>query len=165
MKDEAMKCNEIRETMPDLASGLTTATPEVNAHIQSCSGCAEELAELRQTMALLDEWVTPEPSPYFDTRLRARMREEAATQSTGISWLRVPWLRRPALAFSLAAMLIMGITLFRGDGLRHNRSDQMAALPGTAVSDLQALDKNHELYSDFDILDDLEVQQNVAANP
>jgi len=37
--------------------------------------------------------------------------------------------------------------------------------PGTAVGDLQALDKNHELYADFDVLDDLEVQQDVTANP
>ncbi len=39
------------------------------------------------------------------------------------------------------------------------------AEPGTAVSDLQALDKNHDLYSDFDLLDDLDVQQDVVANP
>ena len=41
----------------------------------------------------------------------------------------------------------------------------LAAEPGTAVGDLQALDKNHELYSDFDVLDDLQVQQDVNANP
>jgi len=27
------------------------------------------------------------------------------------------------------------------------------------------LDKNHDLYADFDMLDDLDVQQNVVANP
>ena len=27
-------------------------------------------------MALLDEWQAPEPSPYFDVRLNARLREE-----------------------------------------------------------------------------------------
>lgn len=158
-----MKCNEIRELMPDLAAGLSDATPEMNQHIHSCSECAETLAELRQTMALLDEWQAPEPSPYFDTRLSARLREEAAKQPFG--WF--SWLRKPALAFSLAAILVMGITLFRGDGQRQ-KTDSIASgaiVPGTAVGDLQALDKNHELYSDFDVLDDLEVQQNVAANP
>lgn len=40
-----------------------------------------------------------------------------------------------------------------------------AVEPGTAVGDLQALDKNHDLYSDFDLLDDLQVQHNVVANP
>jgi hypothetical protein len=33
------------------------------------------------------------------------------------------------------------------------------------VSDLQALDKNHEMYADFDLLDDLDLQQDVVANP
>ena len=35
---------------------------------------------------------------------------------------------------------------------------------GTAVSDLQTLEKNHDMYSDFEVLDDLAVQQDVAAN-
>jgi hypothetical protein len=30
---------------------------------------------------------------------------------------------------------------------------------------LQALDKNGELYSDFEVLDDLQAQQDVDANP
>jgi len=42
---------------------------------------------------------------------------------------------------------------------------QSADEPGTAVGDLQALDKNQNLYSDFEVLDDLEVQQDVTANP
>ena len=37
--------------------------------------------------------------------------------------------------------------------------------PGTAVGDLQALEKNQNLYSDFDVLDDLAVQPDVTANP
>ncbi len=41
----------------------------------------------------------------------------------------------------------------------------VSAEPGTAVGDLQALEKNQNLYSDFDVLDDLAVQQDVTANP
>ncbi len=37
--------------------------------------------------------------------------------------------------------------------------------PGTAVGDLQALERNDELYADFDMLDDLQVQDDVTANP
>ena len=33
------------------------------------------------------------------------------------------------------------------------------------MGDLQALEKNQNLYSDFEVLDDLEVQQDVTANP
>jgi len=156
-----MKCNEVCELMPDLAAGLDTATSEVSDHVKSCSVCAGKLAEVRRTMALLDEWQAPEPSPYFDTRLMARVREEKSQPS---GWWQ--WLRKPALAFSLAVLMVMSITLFRNDaGNRGDGQVVIAAEPGSAVSDLSAMDKNSELYSDFDVLDDLQVQQDVNANP
>ena len=37
--------------------------------------------------------------------------------------------------------------------------------PGTAVGDLQALDNNDDLYANFDVLDDLQVQEDVTATP
>jgi len=37
--------------------------------------------------------------------------------------------------------------------------------PGTAVGDLQALERNDALYADFDVLDELQVQDDVTANP
>lgn len=158
-----MTCNEIRELMPELAAGMSAAAPEAEKHLHSCVDCSGQLAAFRQTMALLDEWQAPEPSPYFDVRLGARLREEQARQPAG--WLH--WVRRPALALSLALVVVMSATLFRTDS-RAPRKDIQAAIqvePGTAVGDLQALDKNHDMYSDFDVLDDLEVQQNVSANP
>ena len=156
-----MKCKEIYETMPDLAAGLTTLTPETDQHLRSCESCAAKLQEFRQTMALLDEWKAPEPSAYFDTRLQARFREEKSKQSVG--WMQ--WLRRPALALSLTIMMVVGISLFR-DRMPQNQTDTAVSTePGTAVGDLQALDKNHDLYSDFDVLDDLQVQPDVTANP
>ena len=163
-----MKCEEIREVMPDLASGLVGMTPEIGGHLAGCGACAGKMEEFRQTMALLDEWKAPEPSPYFDVRLQARLREEMAKPQTG--WL--TWFRRPVLAASLTVLMGIGVGLFftKGSGVYNSGNDMVAdsqvqAEPGTAVSDLQALEKNHDLYSDFDLLDDLEVQQNVVANP
>ena len=159
-----MKCNEVYELMPDMAAGMETIAPEATEHVKGCAACAGKLAEVRQTMALLDEWQVPEPSPYFDTRLMARVREEKAQP---VGWWQ--WLRKPALAVSLALVMVMSVTLFRTDAGRGKRNDsQMAAVtpePGTAVGDLSAMDKNSELYSDFDVLDDLQVQQDVNANP
>src|SRR5580692_3569976 len=166
--DMVMKCEEIREVMPDLASGLMEVTPEMSGHLAECGACAGKMEEFRQTMALLDEWKAPEPSPYFDVRLQARLREEMAKPQTG--WL--TWFRRPVLAASLTVLMGIGVGLFftKGSGVYNSGNDMVAdsqvqAEPGTAVSDLQALEKNHDLYSDFDLLDDLEVQQNVVANP
>jgi len=165
MKDVIMKCNEIRELMPDLAAGLNAVTPEMKSHLDSCAECAGKLEAFRQTMSLLDEWQAPEPSPYFDVRLRARLREELQQRASGL----LQWLRRPALAISFAVVMVVSATLvrFTGSGSKHGPQQiaSVPAEPGTAVGDLQALDKNHDLYSDFDVLDDLTVQQDVTANP
>ena len=95
-----MNCNQIRELLPDLAAGMDASTPEptieIEKHIASCAACAAHLRDLQKTMALLDEWQAPEPSPYFDTRFEARLREEMARPAAG--WL--SWLRRPAWAMS-----------------------------------------------------------------
>ena len=64
--------------------------------------------------------------------------------------------------------MVMSVTLFRTDAGRNPTAEgprAMIAEPGTAVGDLQALDKNNELYSDFELLDDLQVQNDVDANP
>jgi hypothetical protein len=168
-----MNCNQIRELLPDIitSAGMdaTTLQPEVSSHIASCNDCAAHLRDLQKTMALLDEWQAPEPSPYFDTRLQARLREEMARPHAG--WL--SWLRRPAWATSLAAVIVAG-ALMVGNKSYISPTEAIATKPpslglpvepGTAVGDLQALDRNDDLYADFDVLDDLQVQDDVTANP
>src|SRR5271163_3802079 len=114
-----MKCEEIREIMPDLASGLMGMTPEIGGHLADCSECAGKLAEFRQTMALLDEWRAPEPSPYFDVRLQARLREEMARPQAG--WM--TWFRRPVLAAALTVLMAIGVGLFVGKNRGIYKSD------------------------------------------
>jgi hypothetical protein len=164
-----MNCNQIRELLPDLAAGMDASTPEVEKHIASCNDCAAQLQSLQKTMALLDEWPAPEPSPYFDTRLQARLREEMARPAAG--WFHA--LRRPAWAMSLAASIFAG-ALVVGSKSYFSQPETIATKPpslglpvqpGTAVGDLQALERNDELYADFDVLDELQVQDDVTANP
>jgi predicted anti-sigma-YlaC factor YlaD len=167
-----MKCNEIRELLPDVAAGLVAADSQVNLHLRSCTDCAGTLEEFRRTMALLDEWQAPEPSPYFDTRLQARLREEASKQTHGwFAWF--GWARRPVLAVTMAAVLVAGISAVWIEQSHHRGGPPVLAnaQPGSAVSDLQVLDNNHDMLSDSDpdsaasLLDDLQVQQDVNANP
>ncbi|HSB74551.1 MAG TPA: hypothetical protein VLC12_02815 [Terriglobales bacterium] len=160
-----MNCNGVREFLPDVASGVAAASAETQAHLRECTQCATQLQNLRRTLAVLEEWQTPEPSPYFDTRLQARLREEMAAPAAG--WL--GWLRKPALAASLAALLFLGASLFLNTQSLNNSPSavtswemNVTAQPGTAVGDLQALDRNHDLYADFDVLDQLDVQPEVT---
>ena len=152
-----MKCDKLRQEMMEaLLSGPQSVSSEMQAHLASCAVCAGELASLQQTMGLLDEWQTPEPSPYFNTRLRARMREEALAPVER-PWL--AWFRRPVIATAAVVLMALGAVLlelghFNGDrNTLANNETSVHAAPGSAVGDLQYLDKNADLFSDFDALD------------
>jgi hypothetical protein len=158
-----MKCNQVREHLLDLVMG-EPGPGELRDHVKACAGCAAEIASLRQTMALLDEWQAPaDTSPYFLTRLRARVREEQA-QPAG--WLQ--WFRKPALAVSLMVLMVASITLFRaGNNAGKDSSSNRPSVtfrPGTAVGDLQYLDRNHDVLADFELLDDLDPSDNTVQN-
>jgi predicted anti-sigma-YlaC factor YlaD len=167
-----MDCKEIKELLPDLAAGMEVSTREVQKHIASCDACTAQLHDFQKTMALLDEWQAPEPSPYFDTRLEARLREEMARPAE--AWYRrlLPSLRlRPAWLTSMATVIFM-VVLALGNKSYFVQTETIATRPpalltpvqpGTAVGDLQALEKNDDLYADFDMLDELQVQDDVAA--
>jgi predicted anti-sigma-YlaC factor YlaD len=163
-----MKCEEIKDLMLDVAAGAGEASPELNSHLRGCKACTDKLADMHKTMALLDEWQAPEPSPYFDTRLKARVREERAKPQRS-PWF--SWFRMPVLAGGLALVLMMagGVSWFtRGKGPSieaiKNPPTPVVVQPGTAVGDLQVLDKNEDLYANFDLLDDLQVQPEVDAD-
>ena len=164
-----MNCNQIRELLPDIAAGMASQAREVETHVASCVACAAKLQGLRQTMALLNEWKVPEPSPYFDTRVNARIREEMRRPAPA----RLQWLRRPVMALSFAAVVVAGAVLVSSrsyfvqtEAINTKPPEiQVPAQPGTAVGDLQALEKNHDLYADFDVLDELQVQDDVTATP
>jgi hypothetical protein len=110
------------------------------------------LDSLRRTMALLDEWEAPEPSPYFLTRMRAHVREERekAPARSGV----FSWMRRPAMAVSLATLLVAGGLIYRFGGFIETYPPIIAE-PGTAVADVEALDKNHDVLVNTDLIDEL----------
>ncbi len=152
-----MKCEKLREEfMEAVLGGPETASLEMQEHLRSCAACADQLAALRQTMTLLDEWQAPEPSPYFISRLHARLREESAAPVR--NWL--AWLRRPVVAAAAAVLIAVGAGLLEIGHMSHdpntlatNDGVIRAGAPGSAVGDLQYLDKNADLFSEFDALD------------
>lgn len=166
-----MNCDQVREHLLETARQGRGPLPgsEAAAHLRSCAGCAVELAALRKTMALLEEWKAPEPSSFFDARLRARLRQQGQErQLRAPGWMAWPsWIRfrRPALAAALAALVALGAGLYRiGRPLRadynaHRASPAQvidAGQRGSAVSDLQDLEANHDMYANFELLDELQ---------
>lgn len=139
-----MNCNDVRENLIELLTD-GPADPQVKAHVSQCSACTEELGSLRKTMALLDEWESPEPSPYFLTRLRAHMKEEQQKAPASM----FGWLRRPMLAAALATVLAAGGVIYRLTVATPPPSDN------SGVADIESLDKNHDLIIDTDLVNEL----------
>jgi anti-sigma factor RsiW len=153
-----MNCKTIQEQLPDVALGSTPMAAEMELHLGTCSECAETLRALRSTMNLLDQWAAPEPSQYWDVRMQARLREERQRQQSSAGWLQ--WFRRPAITLAAALALAVGVGVTSMMRFMHQDTSattlQSALQPGTAVSDLQYLDKNSDLLQDFTALDDID---------
>ena len=156
-----MKCEHIQERFIEAAGGKLPA--EAAAHVQTCAGCGTAWAEHQKLMTLLDEWKAPEASPFFDTRLMARVREEKTEEEARpriLAWLERPlfgmpmW--RPIAASALAVAMAVGIGVMKNDGEATSPGNEArVVVKGTAVSDLQALDKHEAEISNLDLLDDL----------
>jgi hypothetical protein len=149
-----MNCKDVKENLIELVPAGSenehAADPALLAHVKGCRTCAEELDSLRGTMALLDEWEAPEPSPYFLSKLQANVRAESERRPQG--WF--AWLRRPAMAASLAAVLVVGgvsIPLVK----MYKSGPDTQQVAGTAVGDLDSLDRNHDLLVSTDLLDEI----------
>lgn len=157
-----MKCAEVHSYLLDLATGEVIPAG-VQEHLRACQPCSAEVESFQKTMALLDEWQAPEDtSPYFVTRLRARVREEAqleAAKSAG--WM--SWFRKPALAAAFSLLILLSASLILSP-------DHSSRLPLPAVTqqkispvaDLQYLDKNNDVLANFELLDDDAGDQSVS---
>jgi hypothetical protein len=160
MKNE---CKGMEARLAELLFEAESAPVEVQTHVEGCAHCRAELAELRATMNLLDEWEAPEPTPYFMTRLDARMREERTTEPGGWPERWMARLRdrlffgaganvRPLAAMAMTLLLLVGGGAYLGT----TDWDQELAPQGQAavVHDLQTMDNNAQL------LDQLEAMSN-----
>ncbi len=157
MKNE-MKCRKIEGQLPDLLFDPGALKPSVHDHFASCADCQSQLASLRATMNLLDEWTAPEPSSYFDTRMQAKLRSAREAAPEGF-WerMRAHLLfntnvhLRTAGAAALAAILAIG----GGSALYVSQlpSSHPQVEASATVRDLQALDGNAQVFQQLNALD------------
>jgi hypothetical protein len=123
----------------------------------ACDACRNELNELRATFAVLDTWTAPEPSPFFDSKLKARLREAQAAEPEGFwerakSWMLFSTGRsfRPAMAGALAAVMI---AVGGGTFISLRPAPEAAPVAASAaVNDLRILDNNDQAMQTMDQL-------------
>lgn len=151
-------CKTCRTLLPDLLLEPDRADLMAQAHVLACKDCRTELEELQATMATMDAWIAPEPSQYFDAKVRAKLREAQAEAPGGL-WERLVdtlqfstgWGLRSALAGVFVFVLLLGggtaATLWSG----HHATP---ALSSPTVNDLRVLDNNAQALQQMDLLED-----------
>jgi hypothetical protein len=160
MNTTTTNCKTCNAHLADLLldDGFAAAHPEFAEHMTECSTCRTELAELRATFTLLDEWTVPEPSPYFDAKVQVRLREAIEAPPEGF-WERARDFflfstgrhLRPAMTTALAVVLLAGGGA--GIGIYEHNNAVVAASP--TVNDLKILDNNAQAIQQMDqLLDD-----------
>jgi hypothetical protein len=162
------KCREIDEKLADLLLDSRPAPAKVQEHVAKCEECQARLENLQATMSLLDAWEAPESSPYFMTRLGARMREEREAAPAGwlagaIERLRAriaygPGLHaRPLAAMALTALLLIGGGTYLGVSDWMQPQVQQPGPSAAVVHDLQTIDNNAQI---LDQMEDLSTNSN-----
>ena len=160
MEHVKTNCTGMESKLADLLLDPESVPAKVQAHVDACEHCRGELAELRATMSLLDAWESPAPSPYFLSKLDARMREERATAparwpESWIARLRARLVYGPSMHVRPLAAMALTVVLLIGGGTYLGVTDwnQPVNPPGQAVvHDLQTLDNNAQLLDQLEAL-------------
>ena len=153
-----MNCEKLKSRLPDLLFDPASVPAPVREHLASCAGCREELTSLQATMNVLDGWIAPEPSPYFNTRMQAKLRtaKEEAPEGFWERWrarilysTNVPM--RAVGAAALAVMLMIG----GGSAVYETEyaSQPVQVQASATVNDLQSLDGNAQVFQQLNALD------------
>jgi anti-sigma factor RsiW len=132
------------------------ALAETRKHVEQCAECRQELAALQATMAALDTWEAPEPSPFFNARMSALLRAEREAEPAGFfERLRARLLfgsnlhLRPVAAGALALLLLIGGGTYAG----FMTPTSAPAHTSATIRDLQSLDENSQVFQQLNALD------------
>jgi hypothetical protein len=99
-----MSCERYRDALVDVAAGEAAPAP-LGTHLASCAACRDELAALRQALALADAELAGLPSAEPSAGLRARIRQTAAEDPAPSPW-RFGWLWPAVAAAAVVAVAL-----------------------------------------------------------
>lgn len=166
-----MNCEQVESRLMDYLEGSLREQDQqtVQAHLHSCSTCAQRAEGFMDVFNVLDSWKGIEPSSSFNARLRQRIDEEsAATGWWGTVFARLIPLPAGNPVFALALLFIVSIaavvvryspappatTLAR-------QQPTLIAATAAGVDDI-ALYRNLPVLEDLDVLRNFEVLQDLS---
>jgi anti-sigma factor RsiW len=157
-----MNCNQMEDVLLDYAAGRLAGADRASAeqHLTVCPGCRERAAGFRAVAQVLEDWDTPQISPWFNARLRQRIARIEADEALGWNWRQAfGWLTRPVTAAAFAAVLMVGSLAVWTS--RPSTVPQIAAKPVVQDQQKAQVDELLPVVEDFDMLADFEVIQDM----
>ena len=157
-----MNCKHLEQNAIAFLDGKLAPTVRraVEEHLAGCASCRERVQGFSSVMGLLGDWQGIHPSPFFHTRLAARLHAEPAAQS----WWQALWEERPArpaarpvFAVALAVVMVVATVVLQYSPAPLD-SEQSGATPGVTLASASADDL--PLYQDLPLLEDYEVLRN-----
>jgi hypothetical protein len=155
----AMTCDNFQAFLPDMMLDSANVPTDARQHLVECPACRKEWHELQATMRLLDAWEAPAPSPYFDVRMAALLREEKNSKTPGWlermrahSPLNGNFHLRPAMTAAFALLLVIGAGSYEGF-VSLNRTQRPRPAVSATVNDLELLDSNAQTLQELATFD------------
>jgi len=132
-----------------LASLTEQDLTAIRAHTDSCSGCLRAFQAAQVSALMLKERAAAEfePSPFFQTRVMATLRERQANESWANSWaLSRLWRAAGALTSSMVATVAaLAILTFVIPGSQVGSGTQVSSLSNSYSAEEVVLDQNPQL--------------------
>ncbi|HTQ85305.1 MAG TPA: zf-HC2 domain-containing protein [Candidatus Solibacter sp.] len=149
-----MNCERMESRLIEYLDGRASVRErrEVEAHLAECGACRARAEGFRGVWRVLEETPAPEPSAWFDAKLRQRI---AAEPPPGVWSSRIAaWLPQPRLALASLALIVVGI--WAGTATGPEPPAPVATGP-VAMSEDQnfRMIKNMRVLENFEILKDL----------
>ena len=164
-----MHCRDLEQNAIAFLDGNLAPSERraVEVHLAACASCRERVQGFSSVFGLLGEWQAIQPSPFFQTRLAARLKEEPVSRNWCQSWWQSLWqedmarpLRpaaRPVFAVALAVIMVAATVVLQYSPAPLD-PQQSSATPGVTLASASADDL--PLYQELPLLEDYEVLRN-----
>ncbi len=153
-----MECEAYRSKLFEYLDGelAGAAQAELEAHVNQCPGCREELHELHETLALIARMPTPEPPEAFWQQYLRELRQKVAPVpriSRLQNWFAsLPLRPIPALAVGIVLILAVFLT-----GKERPEQPPVPELTTLNLTQQLAVSQDLDLLREIDLLEEIEL--------
>ncbi|HET7101905.1 MAG TPA: zf-HC2 domain-containing protein [Terriglobia bacterium] len=162
-----MKCIE-REKLFLFTHGMLEQeeADRMRRHVAGCDECGRAAGEYLHLDAALDDWNVAEPSPWFDSKVRARV---AASENRNSGFFGFGRLRVLATGVAAVALILVAVVVFNHQGVVENQQPIATTASSQNSPATQALrqplrpEERLKMDENLSLLEDYEVVANFDA--